>query len=79
MVMPNLGVGAAHMSARLLAKDIIPDGACIGALGQSLEAAPPGERVVENLRQVAFPDKEPVALSKCAREQSRASARRLRQ
>ena len=46
------------MSARPLAKDIIPDEACIGVLGQSLAAAPLGVRVVENLRPVASPDKE---------------------
>jgi hypothetical protein len=46
------------MSARPLAKDIIPDKACIGVLGQSLAAAPLGVRVVENLRPVASPDKE---------------------
>ena len=77
--MPNLGVGAAHIPEHPLARHIAPDQECIGALGQSLEAAPLGERVVENLRQVASPDKEPVALSKCAREQSRASARKVRQ
>jgi hypothetical protein len=46
------------MSARPLAKDIIPDKACIGVLGQCLPAAPLGVRVVENLRPVASPDKE---------------------
>ncbi len=46
------------MSARPVAKDIIPDKACIGVLGQSLPAAPLGVRVVENLRPVASPDKE---------------------
>jgi hypothetical protein len=46
------------MSARPLAKDIIPEKACIGVLGQSLPAAPVGVRVVENLRPVASPDKE---------------------
>jgi hypothetical protein len=46
------------MSARPLAKDIIPEKACIGVLGQSLAAAPLGVRVVENLRPVASPDKE---------------------
>ena len=46
------------MSARPVAKDIIPDKACIGVLGQSLAAAPLGVRVVENLRPVASPDKE---------------------
>jgi len=46
------------MSARPLAKDIIPDTACIAVLGQSLAAAPLGVRVVENLRPVASPDKE---------------------
>jgi hypothetical protein len=46
------------MSARPLAKDIIPDEACIGVLGQSLAAAPLGVRGVENLRPVASPDKE---------------------
>src|SRR5215467_3556854 len=55
---PNLGAGEADMSARPLAKDIIPDEACIGVLGQSLAAAPLGVRVVENLRPVASPDKE---------------------
>ena len=46
------------MSARLLAKDITPDQACIGALGQSLPGAPLGALVVENLRPVATTDKE---------------------
>jgi hypothetical protein len=54
----------------------IPDKACIGALGQSLPAAPLGVRVVESLRQVASPGKEPVALSKCTKEQN-APRRRL--
>jgi hypothetical protein len=46
------------MSARPLDKDIIPDTACIGVLGQSLAAAPLGVRVVENLLPVVSPDKE---------------------
>ncbi len=46
------------MSACPVAKDIIPDKARIGVLGQSLPAAPLGVRVVENLRPVASPDKE---------------------
>jgi hypothetical protein len=46
------------MSARLLAKDIIPEQACIDSLGQSQQAAPLGARAVENLRQVATTDKE---------------------
>jgi hypothetical protein len=46
------------MSARTVTKDIIPDKACIGVLGQSLVAAPLGVRVVENFCPVASPDKE---------------------
>jgi hypothetical protein len=57
---PNPGAGEAHIPARLLVKDIIPDEAYIGARGQFREAAPLGARVVENLRQVASPDKEKV-------------------
>jgi hypothetical protein len=55
---PNLGAEAAHIPARLVAKDIIPQQARIGAFGQSQQAAPLGARVVENLRQVASMDKE---------------------
>jgi hypothetical protein len=56
----NRGAGEAHIPARLLVKDIIPDEAYIGARGQFREAAPLGARVVENLRQGASPDKEKV-------------------
>jgi hypothetical protein len=57
---PNPGAGEAHIPARLLVKDIIPDEAYIGARGQFREAAPLGARVVGNLRQGASPDKEKV-------------------
>jgi hypothetical protein len=62
------------MSARPLAKDIIPEKACIGVLGQSLPAAPVGVRVVENLRPVASPDKEQSTEGQHAAARARARA-----
>jgi hypothetical protein len=46
------------MAARLLAKDITPDTACIGVPGQFQRAAVLGVLVVGNLRRDVSTDKE---------------------
>jgi hypothetical protein len=46
------------MSARLRVKDITPDKACIGVLGQFLRGVGLGALAVENLRRGASTDKE---------------------
>jgi hypothetical protein len=56
--LPNLGAEAVGMLVHLLVRDITPDKACIGVLGQSPQAAPLGALVVENLRRVATTDRE---------------------